>query len=133
MSKVLKNVNLLSAIFVLVFCLQGIAQSKQGTECDIKPKAFVEAAKGDAILLDVRTRDEFNSGHLEGALQIDFFQSNFHDEIKKLDKDKKYFVYCKVGGRSSKAMKYMISIGFKDVCNIEGGIDQLSAVVPIVK
>ncbi len=134
MKNLLKKVNLLTTIFVLFFCLQSIAQSKQGTECDIEPKAFAEAEKGDAILLDVRTQDEFDSGHLVGAVLIDFFQKDFKDEIGKLERDKKYFVYCKVGGRSSKAMKYMVSMGFKDVCNVEGGIQEISkAGMPIVK
>jgi len=102
-------------------------QSISDTECNLTAKEFLKADKDDAILLDVRTQEEFDSGHLEGAILIDYFESNFKNEINKLNKDNKYYVYCKVGGRSSKATKYMIKSGFKNVCNIEGGIIQLSS------
>ena len=74
------------------------------------------------VLIDVRTQDEFNEGHLEKATLIDFYSENFPEEIAKLDRDKEYLVYCHSGGRSSKCMKMMGDMGFKNVFNMSGGI-----------
>lgn len=94
--------------------------------CNLSAREYVEVDKKDATLLDVRTQREYDYGHLQGAILIDIYRSNFRDEINKLDKEKKYFVYCKVGSRSSSAVKYMVQSGFKNVCNLDGGIVQLS-------
>lgn len=102
--------------------------------CNLSAREYVDADKSNSILLDVRTQKEYDSGHLEGVILMDIYKSNFRDEINKLDKEKKYYVYCKVGVRSSSVVKYMTQSGFKNVCNLEGGIVQLSAAgVQIVK
>jgi len=72
----------------------------------------------DLIVLDVRTPFEFNQGHVEGALNLDIYQSNFKDEVQKLDPNKEYAVYCQSGRRSSEAVKIMNSLGFKKVKNL---------------
>jgi rhodanese-related sulfurtransferase len=102
--------------------------------CNFTAKDYANADIDNAILLDVRTQREFDSGHLEGAVLVDIYKSNFRSEINKLDKKKNYFVYCKTGSRSKSTVKYMIQSGFKNACNLEGGIIQLSnAGVKIVK
>jgi rhodanese-related sulfurtransferase len=87
--------------------------------CDI----FNEKIKsGDHILIDVRTPEEFNLGRLPGAAIIDFYGDNFQGELDKLDRDKKYLLYCRSGDRSGQAMMLMSSMGFKDVHHLENGI-----------
>tara|TARA_R110002050_G_scaffold175846_1_gene308681 strand:- start:345 stop:665 length:321 start_codon:yes stop_codon:yes gene_type:complete len=76
----------------------------------------------DAIVLDVRTPWEFESGHLENALHIDFFSSNLEAELNKLDKSKYYLIYCRSGARSYSACSVMASNGFAKVANMMGGI-----------
>lgn len=77
----------------------------------------------DAItLIDVRTEDEYNAGHIDGALNININGSSFADEIAKLDKNKPVYVYCLSGGRSSNAANYMSQQGFKEIYNMQGGI-----------
>ena len=76
----------------------------------------------DFIILDVRTTDEFNSGHIAGAINIDYYSSNFQADIGKLDKNKKYLVYCRTGIRGAAATQIMIGLGFADVQNMAGGI-----------
>jgi len=78
--------------------------------------------EGSYVLLDVRTPEEFTSGHLKGAENYDFYNENFEDEIDGLDKKKKYLVYCKAGDRSRQAMFLMRDLGFEEVYNLEGGI-----------
>ena len=80
------------------------------------------AGKADFVVLDVRTPSEFASGHLAGAILIDFNASNFTTEVDKLDKTKRYLVYCRTSNRSGQAVAVMKSLGFKEVYDMDGGI-----------
>ena len=77
----------------------------------------------ESVIIDVRTDDEFSTGYIEGAVNIDFYMGNkFISEIGKLDKSKSYFIYCKSGARSGQTCELMKQKGFKKVYNLEGGI-----------
>ena len=89
----------------------------------IKPKKAEELIKnGNAVSVDVRTRSEFDTGHIPTAINIDFYQSSFEKEISKLDKNKYYIMNCQSGGRSGKACALMTELGFSQLSNLEGGI-----------
>jgi rhodanese-related sulfurtransferase len=86
------------------------------------------------VILDVRTPDEYASGHIAGSILIDFNAANFKDEVNKLDKDLTYLIYCRSGNRSASAAKVMVENGFKDVYNMTGGINEWQAAgYPVVK
>lgn len=74
------------------------------------------------IILDVRTLDEFKKGHLKNSLLIDFYSKNFKEELKRLDKEKIYLIYCRSGRRSKEALGIMKKIKFKEIYNMRGGI-----------
>jgi rhodanese-related sulfurtransferase len=76
----------------------------------------------DAIILDVRTTGEFESGHLPNALHINYFDAGFAQNVSKLDKNQLYLVYCQSGGRSASAAEKMASLGFTSLYNLRGGI-----------
>lgn len=77
----------------------------------------------ESVIIDVRTDDEFSTGYIEGAVNIDFYMGNkFISDIDKLDKSKSYFIYCKSGARSGQTCELMKQKGFKKVYNLEGGI-----------
>ena len=77
----------------------------------------------ESVIIDVRTDDEFSTGYIEGAVNIDFYMGNkFISEIGKLDKSKSYFIYCKSGARSGQTCELMKQKGFKKVYNLECGI-----------
>tara|TARA_B100000508_G_scaffold141091_1_gene146301 strand:+ start:27853 stop:28161 length:309 start_codon:yes stop_codon:yes gene_type:complete len=77
----------------------------------------------DAIILDVRTPQEWAEGIIPGAEKLDFLDSsNFMNEIKEMDKDKNYFVYCRSGNRSGQACQIMDQLGFKGAFNLIGGM-----------
>jgi len=76
----------------------------------------------DAVLLDVRTAEEFRSGHLPNALNIDIHSPAFMAELDKLEKDKYYLVYCRSGARSYNACNIMVNNGFAKMANMMGGI-----------
>ena len=81
------------------------------------------SADRDVVLLDVRTPGEVADGMIPGAVVIDFTAPDFADKISTLDREKTYLVYCKVGGRSSRAIEQMKGVGFKKLYNLEGGYD----------
>ena len=74
----------------------------------------------DFVILDVRTPEEFNSGHIQNAINIDYKSSNFKDEVNKLDKNKIYAVYCHSGRRAAASADIMEELGFKNIYNIGG-------------
>jgi rhodanese-related sulfurtransferase len=90
---------------------------------DLDGKSFKEKFKSEknAVLLDVRTAAEYNSGKIPGAKNIDVMSSSFDSKVEALDKTKVYFVYCRSGARSGSACNLMASKGF-EVYNLRGGI-----------
>ena len=76
----------------------------------------------NAPIIDVRTPGEFSQGHLKNAINYDISSSGFEKQIASLDKSKPVLVYCLTGSRSMYALKYMQSIGFKQVFELSGGI-----------
>lgn len=99
--------------------LSAIAQTK-----NVSP-AFAEKKfnKKKVVVLDVRTTQEFNEGHLPNAVHIDVMDSVvFVQQVAKLKKNKTYLVYCKSGRRSAKAATIMEQQGFRHIWNMEGGI-----------
>ncbi len=76
----------------------------------------------DVILIDVRTPEEIAEGKIKNALEIDYVANDFQSKILELDKTKNYVVYCRSGGRSGKAVEFMLSEGFESVKNVTGGM-----------
>lgn len=77
----------------------------------------------NAVILDVRTEDEFNEGIIPGAMNIDIYKGQgFIYSIEELDKSKNYYVYCRSGGRSGQACSIMRELGFENAYNLLGGI-----------
>lgn len=73
-------------------------------------------------LVDVRTQGEFKEGHLEGAMNIDYYSEDFLKQIQLLDKSRPVMVYCRSGSRSAKAAEIMRKNGFKQVYEMKDGI-----------
>jgi thioredoxin 1 len=104
--------------FVLISCSSGQpAHLLSATEFSEKLKELP-----DAPILDVRTPEEFSTGHLEKAVNYDWNGSEFEHQIGSLDKSKPVFVYCLSGGRSSEAANNMRAVGFQEVYEMEGGL-----------
>ena len=81
---------------------------------------FIEL--NDAVLVDVRTEDEYNSGYIENSLNIDYFSNAFSVNADKLDKSTPIILYCRSGKRSSMSANKISKLGFKEIYNLEGGI-----------
>ena len=91
----------------------------------IKPAEFQALnQKEDITILDVREVDEFQAGHIEGALNAPL--STLDKEYEQLDSSKRYYVICQGGMRSERACQFLEAKGF-DVVNVEGGMNQWKA------
>ncbi len=87
----------------------------------------VIADEPDIVVLDVRTAKEYKAGHIAGGKNIDFYAADFENRLSALDKAAPYLLHCKSGGRSSKALKLMERLGFKNIYHLEGGFDAWKA------
>ena len=65
-----------------------------------------------AAIIDVRTEEEWSSGHLKGAIRIGIADSDFRDQLGQLDKNAEYYIYCRSGNRAGQAIDIMREIGF---------------------
>ena len=78
-------------------------------------------ADENVVLLDVRTPREFEAGYVPGAVHINWRARDFNREVQKLDKSRKYVIYCLSGIRSASAAQRMSELGFTQLFNFTGG------------
>ena len=135
-----KNFFLITIIAILLVQANLFVQSKNKKQ--ITGKLTIKEAYNkiqenknnpDLVILDVRTQDEYKKGHIENAINIDYYSKTLKKELNKLDKSKTYLVYCRSGSRSSKTIAIMEKLGFKEIYNIGGMIDWEKAGYPVVK
>ena len=91
---------------------------------NLSQSEWSEQLKNDlnAVVLDVRTEDEWNDGFIPNAVFNDIYKGQgFIYKLEEMDKTKNYYVYCKSGGRSGQACAIMNQLGFKNAFNLEGG------------
>jgi phage shock protein E len=135
---------LVATLLTILLLTPATAQAQDKTEApkkaaveNIKPDKFDALRKTDTnnvVVLDVRTKKEYNEGHIPGSVLIDFNSDDFEKQVAKLDKNKTYLVHCAHGGRGSRACKKMDQLGFKKLYNLEGGITEWEkAGKPVVK
>ena len=120
----MKKQTIFNVLFLMpAFFANSCGQSDKKIQV-VKPALFQELLKtGDnLVLLDVRTPEEYNSGAIANAVNIDFYETDFSDKLSKLDKSKTYLVYCRSGKRSNKTANMLIDQGFKNVVDLDGGI-----------
>lgn len=111
-----------SRIFILifVFCIASVAASAKSRgvkfrSLDVKEFArYIE--RGDVVLVDVRTPEEFSAGYIKGVdRNLDVRSATFFKDYQSLPKDKRIAVYCKGGGRSKQVAGVLAGNGYKVV------------------
>jgi rhodanese-related sulfurtransferase len=75
--------------------------------------------------IDVRTPEEFESGHIDGAINIDFYASDFTEQLGKLNKNNAYSIYCRSGSRTATTLSIMKDLGFTNAADLKGGYSSL--------
>ena len=98
----------------------------------LSPQDFSSKLGEDVVLIDIRTVEEYNSGKIAGATNLDFYSSFFRADLDLLDKNKTYLIYCRSSSRSSYAINIMKDLGFSEVYELRGGINNwMSAGLPV--
>lgn len=106
--------------FAIMSCNGQTSKNVETIEATAFAKKIAETPKPQ--ILDVRTPEEFTSGHIDDATNVNILADDFVANSEKFDKSKPVFVYCKSGGRSQKAANKLQELGFKTIYNLEGGI-----------
>ena len=88
----------------------------------ISDTQFTEIQDTDYILVDVRTIEEYESGHIQDAVNFDFYSESFQNDILSLDKSSSIILYCRTQNRSTKTANYLKENGYKEITVLEGGI-----------
>ena len=78
----------------------------------------LELIDSGAIVIDVRTKEEYDGGHIKGSINIPV------DEIDKIDydKDDTLIIYCATGIRSQNAINKLVDMGYTSLYNLDGGL-----------
>ena len=88
----------------------------------ISDTQYTEIQDTDYILVDVRTAEEYESGHIQDAVNFDFYSESFQNDILTLDKSSSIILYCRTQNRSTKTANYLKENRYKEITILEGGI-----------
>ncbi len=87
-------------------------------------KKIIDEKKDDLIILDVRTRWEYDSERIDSSILLDISSPAFKEGLERLDKNKTYLVYCRTGARSHHAVIMMEQMGFRNILHLQHGITE---------
>ena len=125
---------ILTLIFLNIFLIYSVFNKNSNFENQnqiikeiksINQQEFIskmENLNEDNIIIDVRTKVEFDEFHFKNALNIDYYKADFKTKLNQLNKNKTYLIYCRSGNRSGETLKIMKEMGFKNVYDLNGGI-----------
>jgi phage shock protein E len=122
MTEWIRLLPVLLLLFVISAC-----QAETSSSGSISPEAFLKAPPADVLILDVRSRTEFESGHVAGAINVP------HDELSSRitelpgAPDRPVVVYCERGGRAGKAATVLAEAGYSDILHLEGDMSDWRA------
>lgn len=123
------NTTLKLSLLIFISILTISCNNKNNSKTDnqlgeikrISAKEFKEKSESQTII-DIRTPREFEQGAIQGAVNINYFDKTFLDQIAKFDKNTPIYLYCRSGSRTASASKKLIKLGFTEVNDLEGGI-----------
>lgn len=99
----------------------GKAGSKSNAVRRVNVDEFEKLWQEKNPVLDVRTKKEFDAGHIPGALNLDVNSPDFSQKVSALDKQKTYLVHCAAGVRSARACQKMSELGFQHLIDLAPG------------
>ena len=119
----------LLVLIALLFTLTACTSSNVSSIQNVDAETFIsKISGGNTLIIDVRTPEEYNSGHLKDALNLDVESGAFESSLVSLDKSASYALYCRSGRRATIAANLMAKSGFKSIINFnQGGFAELAA------
>jgi len=121
-SKIYRFLVLFLGIF---FISSGIVSASEHVLSPLDAQKLIEANKDDQkfIIIDLRSKNEFDESHIEGAMLVHYYATNFKRIISGLDIDSKILLYCQKGRQSPLALRALEKMRFSDVYILDGGFD----------
>ncbi|MDP3312066.1 rhodanese-like domain-containing protein [Lutibacter sp.] len=116
-----RTINLTLLLFLAIFSFSCNTKSQETAVKVLTPMEFKEKSLNQ-LIIDIRTPQEFNQGHIQGAININYFDSTFLDQVSKYEKSTTLYLYCRSGNRTSSASSQITALGFKKVYDLQGGI-----------
>lgn len=100
---------------------------KRGYQDDIDYTTMKKMIKSDPniVVIDIRPRDEYSYGHLDGAINIPMQEIENKIKYRVQNKSQVIIVYCRYGGRSRKVVNKLRKMGYCNVYNLIGGIESV--------
>lgn len=122
--------SMIKTIIIILIVLIGLIMVYKMTnseKIDVSPSEFQELLRENkGVVIDVRTKNEYDQGHLSITdAQYDFLSGEFKEQMESFDKDETYYLYCRSGNRSGQAARMMLKEGFENVYNV-GGFENLA-------
>lgn len=120
---------LLFSLLLIIFLQNGYSQAIAiSTKVNnLRANDFEQLLKNteNPQLIDIRTPREYQMGHIAGAININYYDPSFKENIMKagLNKNKPVFIYCRSGNRSSRSLAIFKSLGFKKINHLVYGIN----------
>ena len=115
----MNRIVVLSLIFIFSCELSNSPEINIISESD-----FVEIQDSDYTLIDVRTQDEFDLGHIDSAINLDFYSETFQNDILSLPKNETIVLYCRTNNRSSKTANILKAVSYTHLRALRGGITE---------
>ena len=108
--------------FLLLITMSESYSQEEPNFSVLAPVEYQEQLSSERVqLVDVRTAEEFEAGHLKNARNIDFYSKDFLDQMAKLDRKLPLLIYCRSGNRSGKAAAKLQGLGFGRIIDLKGG------------
>jgi phage shock protein E len=123
----MKTIILITAVIAIALIIMFLKSSKQSAGTLLNPETFKQKIDDTpGVVIDVRTKSEYDSGRLKiTKFNYDMMNGQFQAKLDSLDKNDTYYLYCRSGNRSGKAVQMMKNNGFENVFNI-GGFSSLA-------
>lgn len=109
-------------LFISLFVIPFTVSVAQEQVKIITPNELEALLDESLLLIDVRTKVEFDQGYIPGAVQLNFFSKEFEQAMEQYDRYRPVYLYCRTGHRSMDAAAKLISMGFREVYSLEGGM-----------
>lgn len=124
--------HIFAQIFILIL---GSLTFAQAQTVKLEPVAFNKKVAGKSVqLIDIRTPQEFASGHIQGAHNVDYYSATFSADIDTFAKNKPLYIYCRSGNRTSLASEQLLKMGYTQLFDLQSGIVGWKAAnLPLVK
>lgn len=101
----------------------GVVRADGVLHVNANEAALLIAQKPMLVILDVRTPAEFSEGHIQGAINIDYYGSDFKKNLSALDKGVQYLIHCRSGARSGRSLPIMQSVGLVNIIHMDNGFN----------